>query len=350
MSETSKHSAPQVDKVDVMDELGHQMRFPRYEAIQRASVTIDPVFRGTPLMSTHSMDEALGCHLEAKVETLSPIRSFKGRGASWFTHCSAGDLQQPLVTASVGNFGQGLAFAARSAGLSLTVFASRHANPGKILAMSALGAHVIQAGEDFDEAKAAAADHAESSGARLVVDGAEPAIAEGAGTIALELTGQHFGAPLDAVLVPIGNGALITGMGTWLKACWPTTRVIGVVAAGAAAMALSWEAGHPIETATTDTIADGLAVRVPIPYALDVMRETVDEVVMVKDTDIGAAMHLLFHHFGLVTEPAGAAGVAAVLADPERFSGQGLGTVLCGANVRPELFRQWALAEVGDGG
>lgn len=333
-----------------MDQVGQQMRFPTYEAIQRASATIDPVFRGTPLMSTHAMDEALGCRLEAKVETLNPIRSFKGRGASWFTQSSAGDLHQPLVTASVGNFGQGLAFAARSAGLTLTVFASRNANPGKIQAMSALGAQVIQSGEDFDEAKAAAADHAQHSGARLVVDGAEPAIAEGAGTIALELTGQHFGTPLDAVLVPIGNGALITGMGTWLKACWPATRVIGVVAAGADAMALSWEAGSPIETPTTDTIADGLAVRVPIPYALDVMRETVDEVVLVKDAEIGTAMHLVFRHYGLVTEPAGAAGVAAILADADRFSSQDVGTVLCGAKVRPDLFRQWALTEVGDGG
>lgn len=326
------------------------MRFPTYEAIQRASVSIDPVFRSTPLLSTHAMDDALGCRLRTKVETLNPIRSFKGRGTSWFTQSSAGDLHQPLVTASVGNFGQGLAFTARSAGLSLTVFASHNANPVKIEAMSALGARVIQAGEDFDEAKAAAAEYAEQSGSRLVVDGAEPAIAEGAGTIALELTSQHFGSPLDAVLVPIGNGALITGMGTWLKACWPTTAVIGVVAAGAPAMALSWEAQRPIETEATDTIADGLAVRVPIPYALDVMRQTVDEVVMVKDADIGAAMHLIFRHYGLVTEPAGAAGVAAVLADPTRFAGQALGTVLCGANVRPELFREWALAEVGDGG
>lgn len=331
-----------------MEQVGQQTPFPTYEAIQRASVVIDPVLCGTPLMSTHSMDRALGCQLKAKVETLNPIRSFKGRGASWFIHANVGDLRQPLVTASVGNFGQGLAYTARAAGLPLTVFASRNANPVKIQAMSALGARVVQAGEDFDEAKIAAADHAQSAGARLVVDGAEPTIAEGAGTIALELTNQHVGTPLDAVLVPVGNGALITGMGTWLKAFWPTTTVIGVVAAGAPSMALSWRAQKPVETAVTDTFADGLAVRVPIPYALDVMRETVDDVVMVDDSAIGRAMRLIHRHFGLVSEPAGAAGVAALLADPTRFSGQALGTVLCGANVQSELFRTWVFDEVGD--
>jgi threonine dehydratase len=204
--------------------------------------------------------------------------------------------------------------------------------------MAALGANLILSGSDFDEAKVAAADYAARTGALLVVDGAEPFIAEGGGTIGYELVRDHGSDPLDVLLVPLGNGAQIAGIGTWVKSVWPSTQVVGVAAAGAPAMALSWRSGRVIEGGHIMTIADGLAVRVPIPYALAVMRDCVDDVITVTDDEISAAMYLVYRHFGLVTEPAGAAGIAAVLADPERYAGGSVGTVLCGANVEHEVF------------
>lgn len=322
-----------------------QLPPPSIEGIVSAAKTIDRVFTGTPLAEFDTLTDALGCRRAvAKVETLNPIRSFKGRGASWFLAGLDEGARTPLVAASAGNFGQGLAYAARSRGRSLTVFAATTASPTKITAMRRLGAQVRLAGQDFDAAKEAARAYARDHGAILVVDGDHPAIAEGAGTIACELTEQCQGAPLDTLLVPLGNGALATGIGTWIKEAWPGTRVVAVASAGAPAMARSWYEGQIVETGRVDTIADGIAVRVPVPYALSTMRGTVDEVVQVADTAIITAMRLIHREMGLVVEPAGAAGLAAVLADPARFRGQQIGTVLCGANLTPEQISGWLLA------
>ncbi|MHB2166790.1 threonine ammonia-lyase [Alsobacter sp. R-9] len=310
---------------------------PSHERIAEAHRAIDPVFVNSPQLSNPALDAALGCSLLAKVETLNPIRSFKGRGTDWFVRTDKGT--EPLVTASAGNFGQGLARAAVAAGRAIVVFASVNANPLKVAAMRRLGAEVRQVGDDFDEAKAAARLFAEGGGGRLVVDGDEPAIAEGAGTIALEMLRD---APdLECVVVPLGNGALATGIGAWIKAMSPRTQVIAVVASVAPSMKLSFDLGRVVETEDAPTIADGIAVRVPVPYALDTMRGTVDEVLAVDEDVIVGAMRLAHEHLGLVVEPAGASGLAAILADPARFAGRRVGTILCGGNLTPDQIRQW---------
>jgi len=308
--------------------------FPTPAGIEAAALGIDPVFTGTPLVTQAALDEQLGVRLLVKVESLGPLRSFKGRGTDWYVQ-GLGSRLEPgaeLVTASAGNFGQGIARAARGRGLRATVFAARTANPAKVAAMRALGATVRLVGQDFDQAKDAAAAHAQASGAVMVVDGHEPTIAEGAGTIGLEIERATPG-PVDVVLLPLGNGALAGGVGTWFRQASPTTEVVAVGASGAPAMARSWRAGEPVRTESVDTIADGLAVRVPVPYALDVMRPAVDDVVEVDDRRLIEAMRLLHDHLGLVAEPAGAAGVAAILAAPERYAGRLVATVLCGSNI-----------------
>jgi threonine dehydratase len=306
--------------------------------IRTAAAKIDPVFLHSPLVRHDLLDERLGCRLLAKLETLNPIRSFKGRGTSYFVD-TLPEGAAHLVCASAGNFGQGLAYAGRQRGLKVTVFAASMANPVKIEAMRRLGAEVRLVGEDFDAAKDAAADFARTSGAMLVVDGDQPAIAEGAGTIALELTEQVAAA--DCLLVPLGNGALAAGMGTWLKHAWPKTETVAVAAAGAPAMEISWREGRIATTPSVATVADGIAVRVPIPYALEAMRGAIDRVTTVADEYILAAMQLLHQMLGVVIEPAGAAGVAAILADPEPFRGRTIATVLCGANLTPAQMRDW---------
>ncbi|HEX2315767.1 MAG TPA: pyridoxal-phosphate dependent enzyme [Thermomonospora sp.] len=313
---------------------------PSAARIERAAHAIDPVFTGSPACGHDGLAAALGVRrVIVKDETRNPIRSFKGRGASWFMAHLGGD--GPLVTASAGNFGQGLAYAARARGRALTVFAAETASPVKVAAMRRLGARVRLAGDDFDAAKAAAVACAREGGGRLVVDGDDREIAEGAGTIAWELTRQVTDAPLDTVLVPLGNGALAGGVGTWLRHAWPGTRVIAVAAEGAPAMARSWRENRAVTTPGVDTVADGIAVRVPVPYALRVMRDTVDEVLEVPDEAIVAAMRLLHRTLGLVAEPAGAAGLAAVLAHPDAFAGLSVGTVACGANLTAGQRRRW---------
>lgn len=305
--------------------------------IEKAAPQIDPAYRNTPLVFDTGLDELLGVELSLKVECLNPIRSFKGRGADLFVSGLVGPAS--LVCASAGNFGQGIARAGRRRGCNVTVFAAENANPLKIDAMRRFGADVRLEGVDFDAAKLAAEQYARAQDALFVEDGADPSIAEGAGTMALEMT-QASVSP-DIILVPLGNGALATGIGAWFKYANPATRIICVVAEGAPSMKLSFERGKIITTPSADTIADGIAVRKPIPYALECMRSTVDAVVAVDDETIIKAMRLIHQHLGLAVEPAGAVGVAALLADKKRWRGKCVASVLCGNNMTPAQLKDW---------
>jgi threonine dehydratase len=294
---------------------------------------IDRVFLRSSLLTAAALDAATGCHVLAKSELANPIGCFKGRGADLFC-ATALAAAEPAVCASAGNFGQGLAYAASRRGHACTVFASRQANPVKLDAMRRLGADVRLNGADFDAAKDAAREYAAQTRQRWVEDGAEPAIADGAGTIALELLDA---APFDTIIVPLGNGALLDGIGRVVRALAPHVRIIAVVAANAPAMKLSLEAGHAIATEHADTIADGIAVRVPIAATLPLLRACCDDVVAVSEADLFAAMQTIHRTLGVVVEPAGAAGVAAMLAEPERYAGQRVATVLTGGNIAPVL-------------
>ena len=306
--------------------------------IAEARRLIDPVFLNTPLLCDLGINRELGVELHMKLETNNPIRSFKGRGTGFFvaTELAAG---VPVVAASAGNFGQGLAYNGHRRGHQVTVFAAEGASPTKIEAMRGFRAEVIVEGADFDEAKVRARRHAERLGHVFVEDGASPAIAEGAGTIAAEVTDAIT--DIDAFFVPLGNGALATGVGCWLKAVSPKTKVIAVVAEGAPCMALSWREGRAISTDTADTIGDGIAVRVPVPFALDSMRTTVDDVILVSDEDLLAAMRFIYERTGHLIEPAGAAGVAGLLRNRAAFVGQRAATILCGGNLTARQIAMW---------
>ena len=301
--------------------------------IQDAAEIIDPVFRNTPQFVCEPLSEHLGLTTILKVETINPIRSFKGRGTDYLLH-RLGPQPNGIVCASAGNFGQGMAYAARKRSMRMTVFAAVTANPLKVDRMRALGATVVLEGDDFDDAKDAAMRHAAESGAFYVEDGLLGPIAEGAGTVASEL--ERMDEHLDACMVPLGNGALVNGMGTWLKRSSPSPVVIAVCPTGAPAMEMSWRAGRPISTPTMDTIADGIAVRVPVQEALEIMRETVDDVMLVTDDEIVEAMRLVHRNAGLVLEPAGAAGIAAVAKRRSELSGKRVAVVLTGGNVTEE--------------
>lgn len=305
--------------------------------IEAAMDVIDPVFLHTPQYRAEALEPILGCRLVVKIETLNPIRSFKGRGASYLL--SQVPVGQTLVCASAGNFGQAMAYACRSKGVKLIVYASEVANPLKIERMRALGAEVRLYGEDFDAAKVEAKRFARERGMRMVEDSLEPATGEGAGTMGLELA--RWPEPLDTLLVALGNGAMITGIGRWTKTYAPTTQVIGVAARGAPAMVESWQTRHIVEYATMNTIADGIGVRIPVPEAVTDMDGTVDDAILVSDDTILAAMKLLHQHLGIVVEPSGAVGIAAILENPARFAGQLVATIICGGNLTPQQIQQW---------
>ncbi|MBV2364769.1 threonine/serine dehydratase [Streptomonospora nanhaiensis] len=302
----------------------------RLERIETASHLIDPIFRDTPQIFDDSFSRLLERETLLKIETLNPIRSFKGRGADFLLRDTGEN--RAIVCASAGNFGQAMAYAARHRGLPVHVFVPADANPQKIARMRELGARVVVGGADFDAAKDDAVAHAAGrQDCVFVEDGAVPHIAEGAGTIGVELAPLH----LDTVVVPVGNGALISGIGRWLKEYSRRTRVIGVCAAGAPAMAHSWRTGRPVSTAEARTAADGLAVRVAVPEAVEWMRGVVDDMVLVDDDEIYAALRLLRDSLGLIVEPSAAVGIAAIA--NRDIPGTRVGTVLTGSNFAPDL-------------
>jgi len=307
------------------------------ERIAQAAIVIDPVFLDSPQFRVESFEQHLDCRLVVKVETLNPIRSFKGRGADYLV--ASLDGRPHLVCATAGNFGQGMAYAARKRGLPLTIFTSVTANPLKVGRMRALGADVRLIGGDVDGAHRAAKIFAVEIGAQLVEDGRDRAIAEGAGTIGLELL--QWPEPVDAILVPVGDGALLAGVARWVKAHQPATHMIGVCASGAPAMERSWRAGQVQELERADTIADGMAVRHPFPEALADMIGLVDDILLVEDHTLVAAMRLAHEELGVVLEPSGAAGLAAVMTYRERFRGQLIGTILSGGNITAQQMQQW---------
>ncbi|MDQ3225405.1 MAG: pyridoxal-phosphate dependent enzyme, partial [Chloroflexota bacterium] len=231
------------------------------------------------------------------------------------------------------------AYACRNRGVPLTVYAAETANPLKIARMRAMAARVILAGQDFDAAKGLAREHAAREGIRFVEDSRDPEPTEGAGTMALEWL--DFAERLDAMLIPLGNGAMLAGMATVLEAKLPETTVIAVGAEGAPAMIESLQSGRMVTHERIDTIADGIGVRLPVKEALDDLRGLVDEMILVPDDLILRAMRLLHRHTGLVAEPSGAVGLAGVLHHPERFQGQTVGTIICGGNLTPQQMHTW---------
>lgn len=314
----------------------------RLDNVLRAAALIDPVFLDSPQFNCEPLGESLACSITLKLETANPIRSFKGRGAGYLvaSRLADGSLEgRRLVGASAGNWGQALAYACRTHGIPLTLFAATTANPLKVARMKALGAEMVLTGHDFDAAKLAGEAHAKATGGLWVADGLDPEAAEGAATIALELLAGPDRP--DVLAIPLGNGALLTGIARWAKAVAPATEVIGVQASGADAMERSWRTGTLVFPPSVATIADGIGVRVPIAEAVQDMNGIVDDVVLVSDEQIIAAMRLLFHQAGLLAEPSGAAGVAAIAAYPDRFRGRRVATVICGSNLTEEQVKTW---------
>ena len=305
--------------------------------IEDAYAAISYVFRDSPQYESESLSHLLGASLVIKLETANPIGSFKGRGADWWAKNNP-EIRD-IVCVSAGNFGQGMAYAARAHGAALHVFAATGANPGKVEAMKRFGAKVHQPADNYADSGRAAKAFAARNGFHFLLDGEAPEITEGAGTIGKELA--SFPEPIDVVFVPVGDGALINGIGTWFKGHSPATRIVGVCAAGAPAMYQSWKAGKVISTKRTDTIADGIAISEPIPTSVALMRKTTDDIVLIDDTDTIAAMRLLFQSEHIVAEPAGAIALAAALAQKDRIQGQRVAVIVTGANIQAESAPRW---------
>lgn len=289
-------------------------------------------------MTPTPLEEATlsGRRLLLKREDVHPLGAFKWRGALPVLECYAADGARTVVTASTGNHGAATAWAARRVGLDAIVYAPATASSAKLALLGDDGAEIRQTGADLDEAKEEARAHASQQGLPFFEDGAEPAQYEGYGAIADEILAQAPEPP-SAILVPLGNGALLGGIGLTISRAAPTVERIGVAAKEAPVMVDSWDAGRPVPGERSATFADGLAVRVAIPLAVEVLGEVATRMVLVSERRIAEAVGE-YASAGIRAEGAAAAALAAVpdlddLGDP-------LVLVVTGRNIDDELFRQ----------
>jgi threonine dehydratase len=300
---------------------------------------IDPIFLDTPLYRCEGLESDLGCAVSIKLETANPVRSFKARGAEVLASLLADAGSRAVVCASAGNLGQALAWSGRRRGLDVTVVASRFAPAAKLDRIRALDAKLGLVDGDFDMARERAAIVAQHEGARLVEDSLDIETCEGAATIGLELVDTS--PSLDAVLIALGGGALATGIGHVMKAFAPQVEVICIQPLGAPAMTHSWRRRRVVTTDSTNTIADAVASRHPIPAVLDDLLLVADDAILVREASIIAGMRMLLHHVGLVVEPSAALGIAAILEDRHRFAGRHVVTIVCGSNVDVDAYHRW---------
>jgi threonine dehydratase len=276
-----------------------------------------------------------GRRLLLKREDVHELGSFKWRGALPTLESYRAKGAETVITASTGNHGAATAWAAQRLGMKAVVFAAEGTSRTKLDAMERLRADVRLVGSDFDEAKSEAERVAAEEGV-LFVDGLEREQYEGYAAIADEILDQTPETP-SAVVVPVGNGALMGGIGIGICRRFPEVERIGVVAKAAPCMALSWEAGEPVECESSATFADGLAVRVAVPLALEVLGEVVSRMLQVSEREIARAVGT-YAGIGIRAEGAAAAALAAVpylddLADP-------LALVVTGRNIDDELFKR----------
>ena len=297
--------------------------------------------RHTPVVSSRTLSERVGATVALKAENLQRTGSFKLRGALAKLTALGEEAEGGVITASAGNHGQALAYAARVRGVPCEVFMPRQAAVAKVEAASALGAAVRLVGPSVDEALADARAEAERRGVAFVHPFDDPEVIAGQGSLGLELLDEV--AELAAVVLPVGGGGLASGVAIALKSQRPELRVIGVQASECAPFARSLAAGQPVAVSEALTIADGIAVKRPGRITLPLIGKWVDEIVEVSEDEVAEAMVFLLERTKLVVEGAGAVGVAALLAGRAQPAGQGTTVaVLSGGNVDPGLLSQIA--------
>ncbi|MFB8893336.1 MULTISPECIES: threonine ammonia-lyase [Microbacterium] len=310
--------------------------------LDAAAAVLDGVVTRTPMEYSEHLSDLLGVPVHLKLENLQRTGSFKIRGATYrLSRLTEEERARGVVAASAGNHAQGVALAAQKLGIRATIFMPLGVPVPKLLATRGYGADVVLEGATVETPLRLAAEFAERTGAVLIHPFDHPDVITGQGTLGLELVDQV--PDIETLLIPIGGGGLIAGVAAAVKgraaAEGRRVRVIGVQAENAAAYPSSLAAGMPLAVETTPTIADGIAVARPGDETFAVIRELVDEVVTVSDDDIARALLVLLERAKQVVEPAGAVGVAAILAGKVRASGPTV-AVLSGGNIDPLLLQR----------
>lgn len=273
-----------------------------------------------------------------KLESELPTGSFKVRGALYALaiHMQRRVVRE-VVTASTGNHGAAVAFAAKQHGIAATIFLPRNPNPVKMRRIASLGGRIEQSGDDLSDARNAADRYAERTGAFVLDDATVPEIPAGAGAMAVEILSEM--PDVQTIVVPVGDSALIRGVAAAAKKGKPDVRIVGVQAERAPSYFLSWQKGRVVTTETADTIADGLATRSPVDANVLALRELVDEMVLVSENSMLRAIGVLLFEDHIVAEPSGAAPLAAYLGMERKPVGKTV-LVVTGSNVPEDVLRR----------
>ncbi len=301
---------------------------------------IAPYLRPTPLYRYPVLDALTGARLRVKHENHQPVGAFKVRGGvNLISQLSAAERDRGVASASTGNHGQSIAYAANLFGVGATIFVPEEANPVKVESMRALGAQIVFHGRDFDEAREQCEKESAEHGYRYIHSGNEPALIAGVGTYTLEILAER--PDTEVIVVPIGGGSGAAGACLVANAVRPSIEVIGVQSAAAPAAYRSWQAGSLVEDSTS-TFAEGLATRTAFELPQQILRDLLDDFVLVSDADLAQATRLMIEKTRNLVEPSGAAALAAVLADPARFADRDVTIVCSGGNISPaQLTALW---------
>ncbi|WP_428407329.1 threonine ammonia-lyase [Hyphococcus sp.] len=322
-------------------------RLPTADDVRAAAERIAGRIKRTPLVHARKLSAITGADIYLKLENLQYTGAFKERGAlNKLMLLSNADKKRGVIAASAGNHAQGVARNAAALGIPAVIVMPVTTPDVKVRQTRELGAEVVLTGHDFDEAKAAAAKIEKERGLVFVHPFDDADVIAGQGTVALEMI--EDGPKFDAMIVPIGGGGLIAGMALAIKDLSPETEIIGVQAALFPSMANAIDGGKR-ETGG-NTLAEGIAVKEAGALTRQIVRDCVDDIVLVDERILERALSILMMEQKLLVEGAGAAGLAAILAEPERFRGKTVGLVLCGGNIDARLLSMILMRDLARAG
>jgi len=303
-----------------------------FEAIREAAVRVEGEVGTTPCLPSRTLSAICGCEVFLKFENLQFTASFKERGAlNKMAQLTPEERAKGVLAVSAGNHAQAVAYHAERMGIKATIVMPRFASSVKVENTRGFGAEVVLEGDTFDDARVAGLKLAAERGLTIVHPYDDPAVIAGQGTIGLEMLAQQ--PSLDTLVIAVGGGGLIAGIATAARAIKPDIRIVGVQTERFPA---AWNAKHgQTRESRQATIADGIGVKSPGVLTLPIIRDLVDDVVLVSEDDIEQAILMLLEIEKTVVEGAGAVGLAAVLKDKPRFAGRKVGLVLCGGNIEP---------------
>jgi len=309
----------------------------KLEDITLASRIVYTEMQATPQYRWPMLCERLGTEIWVKHENHSPVGAFKIRGGlAYFADLvQSGQVPKGVIGATRGNHGQSVGYAARRYGIPATIVVPHGNSLEKNAAMRALGVELIEHGDDFQVSREFAQTLAQKQSLHLVPS-FHPLLVAGVATYSLELLQEVE--DIDVVYVPIGLGSGICGMLAARDALGLKTEVVGVVSAHAQAYAKSFSAGTPVESPVTTKLSDGMACRVPEPEALELILQGVDRIVQVTDSEVSAAMRMMFECTHNVCEGAGAAALAAATQEKTRIKGRKVAVIATGGNVDQDVF------------